>query len=117
MASSASMPVAVLGASVARVSAAEAVSGSEKPPEPVRRALPVWEPGVVPFGPEMRMDGPLYPAQHGNRWLMQGKSPGKICRQAALLPLPRPRPGTAARTFVDLNQWLNLKAPRGMALA
>jgi hypothetical protein len=44
---------------------AEAVSGSAKPPELVRRALLVWDPGVVLFGPEMRMNGPRhYDAQH-----------------------------------------------------
>ncbi len=46
------MSVAALGASVARVSLAEAASsGSEKPFELVRRTLLVGDPRVVPFGP------------------------------------------------------------------
>src|ERR1700724_3163077 len=51
MASSASMFAAALGATAARVSGADAASGSAKPVELVRRALAAGEPRLVPFGP------------------------------------------------------------------
>jgi hypothetical protein len=50
-ASSASMLPAALGDEAARFSGAAAASGSEKPVELVRRALPAGVPRVVPFGP------------------------------------------------------------------
>ena len=50
-ASNASMLAAAFGGAAERVSGLAAASGSEKPVEEVRRALPAGVPSVVPFGP------------------------------------------------------------------
>jgi hypothetical protein len=51
MASSASMLAAAFGAAAARLSGADAASGSAKPLELVRLVLAEGDPRVVPFGP------------------------------------------------------------------
>jgi hypothetical protein len=56
----------------------------------------------------MRMGCPSpNPAQHRWRWLTEGKSPGKICRQASPLPTWRTAFPLREMKLIKPNQYLN----------